>query len=623
MTSYLQLAFRNVRKSYKDYSLYFVTLTFSVVLLYLLRSFEMQSSILELDPSQGTAVASLIMVLNTMSVIISVVFALLIIYANQFLIRRRKQELGLYTLMGMPIRKIRIILFFETLIAALASLIVGFTIGIGLSQVMAMFSASILSVNASYTFIFSVPALFTTTLIFSAIYTVVICFNTLILGRFTLLDMLTAHRQNESIKAPRTRTTVLLLVLGVSCIAYAYTISLQPYGILNQMVSVIVVGAIGTLLLFKALSGFLLQSVQHFENHYYSGLNAFNFRQLSSKISTTYRSMSIICLMLLTAITALVTAFNLNNVLAQFKDSMIAYDIAATHTQPFDLNDFDTSQIKDSYQFYVLNGNASDKVIYPVIFIAQHDANQSLRRDHQQPIQLLDNQFAFYKHPNLPVETPDFSKYGLTDSVATAVSDLRLTNSALMNSLKIVVSDTTFQQLELQLTPTYYTNINTHDIQSIATLQDTLSTHVPDGTQLVSARDVELEMAGTELLFTYLGFYIGAVFLICSCVLLALQQLSEASDNIHRYSILTKIGVEESVKLQSITTQLTLYFALPLIIALVHAVVGIKAANLTLSLGGLAPSSPLIAIIVTLGFMFAYGLYGFTTLKSVQRIVLQ
>ncbi|WZU02506.1 hypothetical protein MGH68_06000 [Erysipelothrix sp. D19-032] len=149
------------------------------------------------------------------------------------------------------------------------------------------------------------------------------------------------------------------------------------------MVSVIVIGAIGTLLLFKALSGFLLQSVRRFENHYYSGLNAFNFRQLSSKISTTYRSMSIICLMLLTAITALVTAFNLNNVLAQFKDSMIVYDIAVTHTQPIALNEFDTSQIKESYQFYVLNGNASDEVIYPVIFIAQHDANQNLSRDHQ------------------------------------------------------------------------------------------------------------------------------------------------------------------------------------------------------------------------------------------------
>ncbi|WZU02507.1 ABC transporter permease [Erysipelothrix sp. D19-032] len=154
MRSYLKLAFRNVKKSYKDYSLYFLTLTFSVVLLYLLRSFEMQSSILELDPSQGTAIASLIMVLNTMSVIISVVFALLIIYANQFLIRRRKQELGLYTLMGMPFRKIRIILFFETLIAALASLVVGFTIGIGLSQVMAMFSASIPSVSAKHTHLF-------------------------------------------------------------------------------------------------------------------------------------------------------------------------------------------------------------------------------------------------------------------------------------------------------------------------------------------------------------------------------------------------------------------------------------------------------------------------------------
>ncbi|WZU02505.1 hypothetical protein MGH68_05995 [Erysipelothrix sp. D19-032] len=123
----------------------------------------------------------------------------------------------------------------------------------------------------------------------------------------------------------------------------------------------------------------------------------------------------------------------------------------------------------------------------------------------------------------------------MTDSVSTDVSDLRLTNSALMNSLKIVVSDTTFKQLESQLTPTYYTNINAHDTQSIAPRKLTYLHMFPMEHNLFQRRDVELEMAGTELLFTYLGFYIGAVFLICSCVLLALQQLSEASDNIHRY----------------------------------------------------------------------------------------
>ena len=84
---------------------------------------------------------------------------------------------------------------------------------------------------------------------------------------------------------------------------------------------------------------------------------------------------------------------------------------------------------------------------------------------------------------------------------------------------------------------------------------------------------------GMAVIFTYIGIYLGIVFLIASAVILALQQLSQASDNRKRYLVLDKIGASRTMMDHSILQQLGIYFFLPLFLAIVHSVVGIKVVN--------------------------------------------
>jgi putative ABC transport system permease protein len=122
---FYKLAVKNVTKSMKDYTVYFLTLMFGVCLFYMFNSIDSQTAMLKLSSSQQQAVKALTQIIGYVSVFISVVLGFLIVYANGFLMKRRKKELGVYMTLGMPKGKISIIIIVETLLIGLISLAVG------------------------------------------------------------------------------------------------------------------------------------------------------------------------------------------------------------------------------------------------------------------------------------------------------------------------------------------------------------------------------------------------------------------------------------------------------------------------------------------------------------------
>ena len=136
-----KLALRNVKKSYKDYFVYFMTLMFSVCLFYTFNSFSSQEQVLNLSTSQSTVLKTVGQFMNVLSVFVAIVLAFLILYANNFLIRRRKQEFGIYMLLGMPKRDISRILVYETMAVGFLSLLSGLLLGALCSQLLGIFSA--------------------------------------------------------------------------------------------------------------------------------------------------------------------------------------------------------------------------------------------------------------------------------------------------------------------------------------------------------------------------------------------------------------------------------------------------------------------------------------------------
>ena len=101
-----KLSFRNMKKSFKDYAIYFLTLVLGVAIFYMLNSIDSQQAMIEVSQSTREMIQLLIEMLGMVSVFIAIVLGFLIVYANNFLINRRKREVGIYMSLGMGRRQI-------------------------------------------------------------------------------------------------------------------------------------------------------------------------------------------------------------------------------------------------------------------------------------------------------------------------------------------------------------------------------------------------------------------------------------------------------------------------------------------------------------------------------------
>ena len=142
-----KLSFKNMKKSFKDYAIYFITLVLGVAIFYMFNSLDSQQAMLQVSQSQRDIITMMIRMLEFVSVFVAVILGLLIVYANNFLINRRKKEFGIYMTLGMGKRQISKIILFETILVGILSLIAGLVIGIFASQFMSVLVANLFEAN--------------------------------------------------------------------------------------------------------------------------------------------------------------------------------------------------------------------------------------------------------------------------------------------------------------------------------------------------------------------------------------------------------------------------------------------------------------------------------------------
>lgn len=313
MLMYAKLAFGNVRKSLRDFGIYFITLVFGVCIFYAFNSLEGQSGLLEITESQEEIMKLLGIVITGVSVFIAIVLGFLMVYANQFLIRRRKREFGIYQVLGMDRSKVTRIIVFETFIVGLAALVVGLAVGVLLSQVLLYVTASLFSAPVKgFQLSFSGAACLLTIICFGIIFLITLIFNIVSVSRYKLITLLNANRTNQAVKVRSLPLCVVLFIVALALIGAAYWILVRSgfsQITMPEFAASTALVIVGTFLFFFSLSGFLLQAVKRNQRIYFSGLNMFTLRQLNSKVNSAFFSISIVCLTLFLAITSTCTGF--------------------------------------------------------------------------------------------------------------------------------------------------------------------------------------------------------------------------------------------------------------------------------------------------------------------------
>ncbi|PFT03502.1 FtsX-like permease family protein, partial [Bacillus thuringiensis] len=322
---YSKIAIGNVKKSFKDYAIYFLTLTLAVCIFYSFNSIESQKALVEINAADRKYVPTVMNAISDVSVFVSVILGGLILYANNFLIKKRKKELGIYMTLGMGRRNISRILVTETFLVGIISLVSGLIIGIGVSQGLSTFALKLFDLPINkYKFAISTGAIGKSVLYFGIMFLLVMLFNVYVVSKYKIIDLLTAGKKNEDVKFGNPLIYVIIFIMCVASLGYAYVIVLKiGLNFTNPMLMVsIILGILGTLLFFFSLSGFILYVVKKNKKVYFKGLNIFIIKQINSKVNTNFISMSVICLMLCLTMVVLSTGISFNRMMdARMKEA--------------------------------------------------------------------------------------------------------------------------------------------------------------------------------------------------------------------------------------------------------------------------------------------------------------
>lgn len=682
------MSVKNIRKSIKDYTIYFLTLILGVAIFYMFNSLDSQEAMLVVNSSTRQIVKLMVGMINYVSVFVAVILGFLIVYANNFLIKRRKREFGLYMTLGMGKRQISGILLGETFLIGLISLVVGLVIGVFGSQLMSILVAKLFQADMSeYQFVFSEAACWKTCAYFGVMYAASMVLNIVIISRYKLIDLISAEK-NEKVRMKNPVICVLVFLAAAVTLGTAYymvTGGLTQLDLMNQLVIPILMGIVSTFLIFWSVSGLALKVVQMRKELYLKDSNIFVLRQIHNRINTTVVSMTIICLLLFMTITVLSTALSLNRVLTQDLEEMTPVDLNLYKTANLpDNGDYTQLQIEDSQKPIsdTLKENGLDmKVLKDVMEVATYTSTEwTWETSLQSVIESAKENYPMLMYDTAEeiIKLSDYNKiarlygnreYELAEDEYLVLCDFdnmkNLRDMALKNGSEVAIGGKVYHSRYPECQEGYLVISTSHTNTGLMVVPDScpLSEDMKERYYLMADynADTKEEKYQTEAMFTnygdgdhelmenleekqirldgvskisiiesskglstiisFIAIYLGIIFLIASSAILALKELTENSDNRHRYTILRKIGMDEKMIHQTLFRQIGIFFMAPLILAVVHSIFGIQFA-LKIVAVQVETREMLPSVIATAVFLIlVYGGYFLATYMESKNII--
>ncbi len=661
---FCKLAISNFKKSTKEFLIYFLTLAFGICLFYTFNSIEAQQAMLQITKSQKDLVKVLVEMISYISIFISVILAFLILYTNKFLIKRRKKEFGIYMTLGMAKKDISKILIMETFIIGVFALVVGLIVGVFLSQGLSVLTAKFFETDLnSLKFIFSMVALKKSILYFSIIFLIVMIFNVISISRYKLIDLIYANKKSEKLRFKKLWIPMIIFIASIGILGLAYYRILED-GLMNfdsKLLITVILGAVGTFLFFMSLAGFVLKLITLNKRLYYKNLNIFILRQINSKVNTNFVSMTMVCLMLFITISMLAGGATFAYIFSNDIKAANPYDISArigseniepsnevnlksqealnklknnfTNLEEFKLYNLETIKYKNILAGIEPSKEKNFEYIKEakVDIIKISDLNKLLKMQGKEELKLENNKYYIVcsiesvkkyfenyliKNDTLIVNNKELKPYQNKTIEVVFQDNMAKEDTAL------IVPDEVLNNLEptVSLININYTN---GDVNKNNELVKSLISEIDTETMYtnVTSRSLMYEQSmSLKVMIIYIAIYIGIIFLITSAAVLAIQQLTESSDNVERYALLKKIGVEQSMINRSIFIQICIYFLVPLSLAIVHSIVGIFVLNDTISI--LGQTNMFVNICITGGtIVLIYGGYLIATYFGAKNII--
>ncbi len=623
---YAKLAKSNARKSIKDYLIYFITITICVSLFYAITS--LSSSSYEFITEDSYNFKTLQLILKYSTYVITAILILLIAYVNKYMIRRRQREFATYILLGAEQKSIAFMFFIETLIIGTLAIIAGIFVGTLFSQ--AITALVLVSVNQEVVFTLRLymDTVVITFIFFIAMFCIIGLYNVSVLNKIKLIDMLNASKQVEF--QFRRSGKVYGVIFGLSILLYIVCVyctfklinteidySIKPLTYIGiSLVSFI----IGTFALFYSISYILIYLKGKCINFKYEGTNLFLIGSIVSKIKTAPILMATIAMTFLGAMISFIMTLAMAQWSLGYLNMRVPYDIDIRndYSYNFDIEDIpkldygevvqylndegysvrDYCQVEkyfiDKDEFYTGDRNNS-----PMLAISLSDFNKLRTMLGYEKINLKENEFTTQwhsvvnntdinkflsknKHLNINGEILNISKdshykesigeriydfysYNIIILPDKVCKDLTLAETNFLANLNNQMSYKDAVNFESKYIEKWFKENNRYLIEKYSKEFD-ITSSIIDGRVKSSETNNILNMT---LAMRILGVYLCIVLLTISFTVLALGQLTDSIEHKDRYNVLRKLGVEENDINKIVLKQISIYFVVPIAIALI------------------------------------------------------
>ena len=609
-----ELAAKNVKKSAKDYFIYFFTLTFAVCLFYTFNSIKDQFEILGI-PDTFNYLAASQGAIAAVSVVSCMIIGFLVSYANRFLMKRRKKEFGVYFTLGMDRRDVGRLLMKETMTIGSAALLSGLLLGIGTSQVLSMITARISGAGlGSYSFIFSFGAAVAAVIFFGLTFAFVHFFNVRELKKMELIDLLYADRKNEEVPESKKRDVllgILSILLFVSAFLLIFCLSETKF--LEALTAGAALAAAGTVLFFISAAGIAADIMKKRKGFYYRKLHIFDVNQLGSRIKTAGISIAVVSILMYLSVSVMGIGMGLGQSAIIKKDKTAPYDISVEYyyfgdstddemngmsvlekleqqgaalpqylESSADLTMYEQENLTESSLFAICIENTKVRRNFedpPVLLLGADDYNKVRELLKLEPITLGENEYAFTY--NEPDAKDLLSEYAGKQKEPLEIGGKELTlkeggiyETTLYNSNIFGDIGTLVVPQKTAETGTPYLKVNNGMFKGnadIAYEEATADLNKAKNFIYISQKDINVEIMSDQLTSSYVGIYLGIIFLVTAGAVLALQQLTQSAENEKRYALLSKMGAGEKLMRKSLMTQMKVYFGLPFSLAALNA----------------------------------------------------
>lgn len=639
------IAIKNIKSNFKNYFLYFVSMVFSVMIYFTFTSIQYNEQIVELVNKRAKIMGAF----NASAVIILLFSAVFIWYSNSFFTKKRKKEIGLYSMLGVKKKQIGRMLFYETIAMGVLALVVGIGLGALLSKFFIMILVNLMGSAIVVKFAISMKAIIQTFIVFFILFLITSIHGYSLIYRFKLIELFKAESKAEG----EPKASIILAVFSVILLSVAYAVSFHIFegNFLLRMMFVLFGSIIATYILFSSFIVFLIKKSKKNKRKYYKGMNIISTSQLLYRIKGNARTLATIAILSATTITTMGTAASFYYQSVIKTREQVPFDYAYRHNEYKNIdneiesiiNKYEDNKLKNKIQVKFIEkdiklpnivkiAGSSDEMQEASISIISESSFKEIDK-------ALNNKFNFELKKDEMAYFPQFFSPALMrkfegekaiidlDGQSKELTVAKFSEKPLipiyMTNEIVVVKDELYNKLYSEDNSTTISLFNVENYLKAEGLTNELESFIdsksvdnesyrPGFTSFYSVYKQSMEFGG---LFIFIGSFLGLVFLICTGSIIFFKQLSEASEEKPRYIILKKIGVNQKEIKKSISKQVLVVFLLPLLMGIMHSLFALRI--LDAMMGGLM--TPIMITIVV--YVIIYSIFYVLTVISYNNIV--